>query len=842
MAVQSNFNKIVLLQDFAKYFNRRIFYYGSLSDYEDHANNYYVREDINFNDNDGIRTTLEALEYVEDSVGNLSKEFDMESIDYLLVVDPSDDGIISRWYVVDIVRTRNGLYNLKLKRDTVAEVISDNDFLVNSPVYVEKGHLQDSDPFIVNSENLTFNQIKRSEELLKESGVGGWVIGYMANDASGRYSSYKRDKVPANYVTMAQIAAATGIPEATLNSLDTTPVYFDQASGSDYKQFTRFDIEYKTNDFYVSVCYLPFNYNGIIESKVTSNSPHGGTGKDLFTIKIYTIGDEHAFDKNFAGNLQYEFDNNISGFRSNIQTIFSTGLGVSFFFNEQFNKLMEYNGSVVYKGGKYYRMNVKVIDGASYKGTVELPFGQNSYLDTAIRNVVQFYNDYGIETILHEGTGVYWIHCHASEIGIDLTPIPDYVFENSIPSSHNILQDAPYSMFAIPLNGMSYVDTDDTEHDIPIKDLEVLAVASSIATGLDAKLYDIQILPYCPCPEFFRNNDLTKVNLNDLKLDEDYTLIEYDDGDNVHTMGIIFFPVRSSFSLTIPKQITAKFSPKIESQVAFYRLCSPNYNGVFEFNLAKNGNIDYFLVDCTYKPFNPFIRVTPQFGFLYGQNFKDGRGLICGGDFSLAIIKDRWIEYELNNKNYAAIFARDIQNMEFKHGQEAFTAPIKAAAGTIGAGAAGAVAGAKVGGGYGAAIGAVVGTGLGATGGAIDVAMGSARRAEEKDYAIDRFNLQLGNIKALPQSLSRTSVLTVISKIFPFLEYYSCTDEEVAALEKKIRFDGMTVGRIGKVLDFMGGNNNQHYFKGQLIRAELFGRDEHFYNDLYEEIAKGVYI
>jgi hypothetical protein len=77
-----------------------------------------------------------------------------------------------------------------------------------------------------------------------------------------------------------------------------------------------------------------------------------------------------------------------------------------------------------------------------------------------------------------------------------------------------------------------------------------------------------------------------------------------------------------------------------------YRLVSPNYSGQFEFNLSKMfTNTVSFNVDYTYKPFNPYIHINPVFSGLYGNDWDDARGLICGGDFSLAVVNDAWTQY-----------------------------------------------------------------------------------------------------------------------------------------------------------------------------------------------------
>lgn len=103
---------------------------------------------------------------------------------------------------------------------------------------------------------------------------------------------------------------------------------------------------------------------------------------------------------------------------------------------------------------------------------------------------------------------------------------------------------------------------------------------------------------------------------------------------------------------------------KIEYETSFHRLSSPNYNGTFEFSAIKNGGVQSFDIDCSYKPFTPYIRISPSFGGLYGQDFNDARGLILGGDFSLPQISTEWIAYEQNNKNYQVMFDRQIENID----------------------------------------------------------------------------------------------------------------------------------------------------------------------------------
>ena len=87
---------------------------------------------------------------------------------------------------------------------------------------------------------------------------------------------------------------------------------------------------------------------------------------------------------------------------------------------------------------------------------------------------------------------------------------------------------------------------------------------------------------------------------------------------------------------------------------------------------------------------------------------------------------------------------------------------------------------------------------------------------------------------------STTSAFTANNKIFPFLEFYSCTDEEKEAFANKLKYNGMTVMRIGKIKDFI--RLEQTYIKGQLIRVEDLKCDTTYINEIANEINKGVYI
>lgn len=136
-----------------------------------------------------------------------------------------------------------------------------------------------------------------------------------------------------------------------------------------------------------------------------------------------------------------------------------------------------------------------------------------------------------------------------------------------------------------------------------------------------------------------------------------------------------------------------------------------------------------------------------------------------------------------------------------------------------------------------AAVG-VAGGLLSAGAGIADVMIGQERYKEAKSFATDMYGYQLGNIKAIPTSLAKNTALTPNTKIFPFVEKYTCTDIEKEALQNKLIYNGMTIMNIGTINPYVGTG----FFKGQIIRFNSLKEDKHMADAIYEEINKGVYL
>lgn len=115
------------------------------------------------------------------------------------------------------------------------------------------------------------------------------------------------------------------------------------------------------------------------------------------------------------------------------------------------------------------------------------------------------------------------------------------------------------------------------------------------------------------------------------------------------------------------------------------------------------------------------------------------------------------------------------------------------------------------------------------------------RQEENRNYAIDNYNLTLGNVKALPYSITRTSAITFNNKLFPFVEIYDCTDIEKEAYMNKLINNGMNIGIIDEMVKYIS-TTRYKYFRARMIKNFQIAEDYHFMATINEELMKGVFI
>lgn len=440
------------------------------------------------------------------------------------------------------------------------------------------------------------------------------------------------------------------------------------------------------------------------------------------------------------------------------------------------------------------------------------------------------------------GTGnpVYKMSLSLTLIRPVLTPVVEGEYTIDFPdkTKHLTNKSAPFDIFCIPYSDDMSIQVGSSI--ISANKQFAMSLASEIGRTLAGNCYDIQLLPYCPMTGYTVTEKLFDINSTDSKR---YTAVK----KGSDTVYWLFWSTSSSGTFNIP-YLEYPTNIKLSNQCDMYRLVSPNYSGQFEFNLAKNGGIDYFNVDYTYLPVSSYIHVNPNFMNLYGQDFNDARGLICQGDFSIMYLSDAWVNYQQQNKNFEQVFSREISNMDVNRKYQRIGETISAWTGALGAAGIGAgLSQGTIFGGLGMPLAGGVAGGASLAAGYADRAISDKLYQESVSFKKDMHEMQLENIKAMPNSIAKTTAYTENNKIFPILEYYTCTDEEKDLVGRAIANMGMTVNAVGKPIEYINNDwawtngFDKGFFKATLLRIEDLPEDYHMLQAIAEELSLGVY-
>ena len=733
--------------------------------------------------------------------------------DYFLLLDENQD-IVQRWFVMEQKRNRQGQWIYYLRRDLLADSYND---LLEAPMFVEKGIIEDANsPLLLNNEDSRVNQIKKEEILLKDLSNCAWLVMYLKKgilgnsgigpDQDGKIPIDIGDDNPYVYLTL------------------TTPITswsFYSYITSNYRVTKDLDFNVFYQDELASWLERYFKYT------MPVNNPTQSFTAPAFLNNSNLVTNDLPFM--LKNKLDAQFRPNASILKTQAENAFSY---------RYTDDLSVYDGKIIKDStGKYFKVTVYEYSAGTQDQTVTttnapilkntldglwLATGETETPNNEAFTITETYSN--LRIILEEISAFETVLDFGAFQGKGTTdsPLFDVVC-------------MPYGNIRITAQGgLIDINTNATRS---------MSLINSLAVSLTSQnVLDIQILPYCPLQNLLSENRISLKYLSESAVQGVH--------DN-NTTDLLLVADSVNFTFDIEKEITPP-APSVSVREAFYkkfvndcvvtRLCSPNYNGVFEINLVKNGgSIRKFNVDVTLRPFNPYIHVNPDFNYVYGRDFNDARGLVCGGDFSIGMINDNWALYEIQNKNYQAIFDRQIQNLDFNNAIARQESLIGSIAGTLGGTAGGAMAGGMAGGPYGAIAGAVIGGGLSAVGGVLDYMNLEKRQQEMRNFAIDNYNLNLGNVRALPYSITRTSAYTYNNKLFPFVEIYSCTEIEEQAYYRKLEFNGMTIGIIDTISFYRSGDNS-NYFRAKLIRTNDVSEDTHYVQAINEELLKGVFI
>lgn len=873
----TNPQTIYLFKNFNNYFNRKLVLLGThdLDEIAENPKLVAIQDDMNISTGDGIHAKLyvnfadeKMTKYNLDLINGDPTEFP----DYVVINLETEAGVskLSRWFIIESLKKDYGGYDLTLQRDVLADFYED---IQMSVCFLEKGFVEENNPLIFNNENMQFNQIKKQEHLIKDFSGCGWIVGYIA----------KQDNNGQAYSISFEVGTETINPDYLYNNLEQN-IAEAIDNGSCLGNIAGFSmtIDIKNEGYY---CRAKNNFdsmgNFLNYDCITDWMlfwQHVPIGNARIKFPDYNFNTETLFidEFNYAYKNAEINDQLVCG-------AYGRGLGrekeylvdacqrylVSL--SQYIPDILEYDNKIIeLESGAFIRLHVKKKENTIVYPTIFMqgPGGPDNWNDLGILlydYILPIYNAPKKEWEVdfpkfnrYPKTGD--LEMIVEEYEITQEPISGTPITITIPTTRNTCGDSAYDMFALPYGGLNGVGDKNAS----------LRIATGLTKALGDYLYDLQILPFCPALDFI---DVLVSQLPgdwtamwSYRLTENYDFVYVED-ENQREITRIIFPLSSKQNFKIYKKPyihpslgyiqpsyldyrneinnyeNKSIGTKILDQTYLFRFVSPNYASIFEFSVAKNGCvIDYINVNINYKPYNPFIRVAPNFQGLYSMEYTDQRGLICGGDYSLSIISNAWTNYEINNKNYQLMFDRQIQNLGVSQ-EIAQEQQLMKIFNIIPTALAGAVGGSMFGGGFGAIAGSGIALGTSILNQSLSADWLSRSQKEAKSYLTDNFNYTLGNIKAIPNSLTKVSALNEINKIFPFIEVYEATDEEKNLFASKLHYNGMTINKIVGLGSYIASLPQEEVFiKGQLIRSDNSNCDSHITYQIYEELLKGIYI
>lgn len=804
-------SNLYFLSNYNNYYNREIKRKATLAEYIDDRDDtqLYTINNYNFEMNDGVVSEV----IVNFPMGSVVVDFR----DHYLIVEEQipNEPFLSRWFVVETRKIREGQYRIGLRRDLVADFL---DPLLAATVYVEKGKItqntfaiQQMNPLVFNQEAFAANQIKKKETLLKDKLGCKWIIGYLNKGAITAEETIT--DVPNSHIT----------PDYTKTEIQDLITTFATAKAYILDFYAEFD---------VGVAYPPNAYLTVKASQYSvSGTAKSGTPRGYISNGNYDTG---LNNNNYSNMLSYAATKTSAA---------DTNAWLS---------AQSLEGKVVKDGNNYYRVNIT--KGNSTTRT----FDVNPSTDSAWYDNLKNYVARCGGTISQDSFMNFRVVVGLSEtITLSLNQISVSQHSVVVKPTHNKTQNEAFDAFAIPYDARDialflYAPYGESAANYPIYNDGVFAIAQELVDK-NSEALDLQLLPYCPLPEGafelstvgyrFKVNDPAQEGIS-------YSTIKDSNGNPTNA---IFWLSSSQFSTIIeyddPNDYSTVEKVKAINQLDTWRLESGDYSSSFEFNMARNGGVQYFEVDCAYKPFSPYIHIAPNFGGLYGIDYNDTRGLVCSNtNYSLPRLTDAWESYERNNLNYMNSFNRQIQNMDIQRKYQKTAETWSMIAGVVGAGGSGAAMGSIAGkaagisglatGGIAAGVGAAASLGAGL----YDLYASDQIYKENKQHTIDQFNMSLQNIQAMPNTLAAVGALNPNNKVFPILSYYTCSDIERNAFLQKMKWNGMTVGVLTDNIKDYIDPASKTYFKGNLVYIDTETTDigTHEMSELANELAKGI--
>jgi hypothetical protein len=820
---------LYIYNNFSNYYNRRVKRYATIAEYGSPS---FTQANINFNPNDGVSTSL--------ILGSTAQYHGTG--DYAVAVENGE--IVSRWFIMEQSRDRAGQFSVILRRDLIADFYEE---FMASTTYLERGWITDTSNYLLfNNENYNANQIKTNETQLIGKDKCMWLIGYV--DKPGKVVSEAGETIPDTFWKGNEMTTNISgnidydMEVPNWNSWEFWPKFSSGGTKKTAKATQNIDTTYymyfsKGDDFYS----YRQDKNGF---QKTAESNVGFAG--LTTSTLHT-----DYDRTYKNLWAEDYVEQYDAIDADIYSTLKADMSY-----KQYQQLLEMDGKIIYcvapgeKQPTYIKVSAKASNAyLGGSGIVKItasssPAGYNKLKSISATNGATV-ND----------TSAYY-NCSTLYTAIDISyqtlatlGIENYKWQTDGTGHAHTVNEA-YDIFAIPISTNPALDIQTIDEDGNVAHVAGnreagFIVAQSLIQQAGGGGYDLQLSPYGPIDDgrISVSGNTVSFDCSSLSMKFDYSIVYTQ--QNV-ARSVIFWLTRNSIRHTLNYSIANETTPeaiKKANQLDIYRLSSGDYSAQFEFSPVRNRGVSSFIADITYKPFAPYLRVSPFFNEdgLYGKEWGDTRGLVCTNtNFSVSRANNAWETYERNNLNYQNAFNRQIDTMDELHGIERSENIVNAIVGTVSSGA---MVGSMASGtgklGAGLTVGATVAS---LAGGITDLVLNEQKYTLSRDNAIATHNENLANIKAMPNTLSATGANTINNKVFPLLVLYTCTDAEREAFTDTLHYYGMTINRLTtNIADYLNPQRDETYIRGQLIRITA-NEDNHLAYEIAQELSRGIYL
>lgn len=749
----------------------------------------------------------------------------------------------TRWFVVSYTYMNGSQITLNLQRDVIGEK-----GLYNCFGKIERGY---TDSLLRNRKELNLNEIlKERKYLIPNTNTYGnftvsthdnelWGVIYLVkptgNDPeTGKpYPDEVNINIPAfapEYVNYPVIEDNAKFITSTYNSNVSQNIYFDIDLVINGK--------YKSNSKCATTILYTYNLGEwtyeVTNIRLVSESPTGY----FYHLAAVATTDGGIYTVQAEIELAYEISQRIGR-----DTLNNINTSISFpDFNNLSPDLINYDNVTVKEGSTFYQYSSSL--------SIETDYGSTSF-----NNMNTYLNDkYGQITLVTLGVvdSIYDFRFgNEAQVtsGFTLSSELKYYVKTykrntiSANNSGNIvinvnkqLVDEPYYVLLFPLYNVTITSSSKTYN---IKKSEAFNIFNTViqylSGGNNPYLIDAQIFPYCPL--------LTSVS--------------------TELQGYPFFNIVSNtFSLNSEIQLLPYSDVKKEYIIRKYSMISPEKTGNFSFNFYDYTNdiedkdgLNYKKLSITIKnALKPFAIIssaviTPDVDSLMGITYSsDMRGSQPSSNgFECSLASNAFQTYKRENSNYQQIFALQKEELQRSHHVEwvnEITGAIvnTATATAMGAIAGGAVADAGVWNSFGAkAAGAAIGSVT--AGAAVGTAMGFQVSANEDLRKFERnlqqqnFDLQIGTIKALPNSINRISSFNeiMLQDFWYVIEIYECSEYEKQLVNDFINSYSYGIGVFGYIVNFI---KDKWFIRSTLIKSNFLPI---LHNVAADELMGGIY-